>query len=103
MNNKAELYQVMRMVMVSWRNIIRHIFVSIVEKAMEKSPTIRSCIVEAQSNLDNNNPFHDLKATHPSAMYTNPCNEIPIAPAHTSGMDKDYGKLKGPKKINYVN
>jgi hypothetical protein len=101
--NKEELIAVARMIMVSWKNIVRHIFVSFVETMIGKSSTIKSCIEEAQSNINNNNPFHDLKTTHPAALYTNPCNEIALASSSLSGMDKDYGKLKGPKKISYVN
>jgi hypothetical protein len=105
MNSRDELYTVVRMIVISWRNIVRHIFVSIVEKAMQKSPAIKSCIEEARSNLEQDDPFSGLRLTPmpKTSGGPNPCNEIPLAANSISSMPRDYGKLKGPAKKRYVN
>lgn len=75
------------------KKTIKSLLVSMLEKAMEKYPIIKDCVIEAKHNIDANNPFIDIDKPEP-------VREVVI---QSSQIDKDYGKLKGPAKKHYVN
>jgi hypothetical protein len=83
---------------MTFKSILKSMLVSIIEKVMEVSPTLKECVAEAEANIKSNNPFIEK-----SSGMSNPCNEIPVGEARASVIDKDYGKLKAPAKKHFIN
>jgi len=73
---------------MTMNGLLKSMLTSFIEKLMSISPTLKSCINDAKSNVQRDNPFTVVVSTK-----EDPSN-LP---------DKDYGILKAPVKKHYIN